>query len=81
MDDFARLFMIPGFDHCGISTAGPGVSETGIDLLTALERWVEADEPPAQIMTSRPARDGQPAWSRPVCPPRWSVFPASVPCE
>ena len=68
MDGFARLFMIPGFDHCGISTAGPGVSETGIDLLTALERWVEADEPPAQIMTSRPARDGQPAWSRPVCP-------------
>jgi hypothetical protein len=68
MDGFARLFMIPGFDHCGLSPAGPGVSETGFDPLTALERWVEANEAPAQIMTNRPARDGQPAWSRPVCP-------------
>ena len=68
MDGFARLFMIPGFDHCGLSPAGPGVSETGFDPLTALERWVEANEAPAQIMTDRPARDGQPAWSRPVCP-------------
>jgi feruloyl esterase len=68
MDSFARLFMIPGFDHCGLSPAGPGITETGFDPLTALERWVEANEPPAQVMTQRPARDGQPAWSRPVCP-------------
>ena len=36
--EFARLFMVPGMDHCGIGTDGPGISDTGIDPLTALEQ-------------------------------------------
>jgi hypothetical protein len=35
--DFARLFMVPGMDHCGIQANGPGIADTGIDPLTALE--------------------------------------------
>lgn len=67
MDAHARLFMIPGFDHCGI-LSGPGINENGIDLLGALEAWVERGEAPASIATTRPAAGGQPGWSRPVCP-------------
>jgi len=37
--DFARLFMIPGTDHCGVFRNGPGIADTGVDLLTALEGW------------------------------------------
>jgi hypothetical protein len=33
--DFARLFMVPGMDHCGIQTNGPGIADIGIDPLTA----------------------------------------------
>lgn len=65
MDQFARLFMIPGFDHCGLSPAGPGINETGLDPLTALENWVERGQAPASIMTTR---NTEPRWSRPVCP-------------
>jgi feruloyl esterase len=67
MDAHARLFMIPGFDHCGIQT-GAGINETGLDLLGALEAWVERGEAPTRIDTTRPAIGGQPGWSRPVCP-------------
>lgn len=39
--DFARLFLIPGMNHCG---AGDGAF--AIDYLTALENWVERGSPP-----------------------------------
>jgi hypothetical protein len=40
--DFARLFMVPGMDHCGASNIGPGPADIGIDPLTALEKWIAA---------------------------------------
>jgi hypothetical protein len=35
--EIARLFMVPGMDHCGIQTNGPAIADTGIDPLSALE--------------------------------------------
>jgi Tannase and feruloyl esterase len=64
---FARLFMIPGMDHCGASNAGPGIDYRGLDPLTALESWVEKDQAPAQLLTTKLDTAGKPQWSRPVC--------------
>ena len=58
IQDFARLFMVPSMDHCGIQTNGPAIADTGIDPLTALEQWVEEGKP--QPNRSRP-RQRQPA--------------------
>jgi feruloyl esterase len=60
---------LPGFDHCGIQQ-GPGVADTGMDLLTALENWVEKGRAPSSIVMTRRDKDGKPLWSRPLC-----VFP------
>jgi hypothetical protein len=64
---FARLFMIPGMDHCGASNAGPGIDNRGLDPLAALESWVEKDQAPAQLLTTKLDTTGKPQWSRPVC--------------
>jgi len=52
---FARLFLLPGVEHCG---GGQGAGD--VDYLTALERWVEQDEAPDQLIATRPA-DSAPA--------------------
>ena len=66
--EFARLFMVPGMDHCGIGTEGPGISDTGIDPLTALEQWVEEGKAPdALLATKVAASGGQTLWKRPTC--------------
>ncbi|MBM0204457.1 tannase/feruloyl esterase family alpha/beta hydrolase [Micromonospora sp. STR1s_5] len=66
--DFARLFMVPGMDHCGIGTEGPGISDTGIDPLTALEQWVEQGRAPDELVATKTAGPGrQTAWTRPIC--------------
>jgi len=65
---FARLFMVPGMDHCGIGTDGPGISDTGIDPLTALEQWVEEGNAPSELLATKTAANGgQTLWRRPVC--------------
>jgi feruloyl esterase len=67
-EDFARLFMVPGMDHCGIQTNGPGIADTGIDPLTALEQWVEQGKAPIELIaTKTTAGGGQTLWRRPVC--------------
>ncbi|WP_210249586.1 tannase/feruloyl esterase family alpha/beta hydrolase [Methylobacterium oryzihabitans] len=64
----ARLFLVPGMDHCGIGTDGPGIADTGIDPLTALERWVEAGEAPERLVATKTGGPNGPVlWSRPVC--------------
>ena len=62
VQDFYRLFMVPGMGHC---RGGPGPDS--FDALAALERWVEQDEAPAQIIASK-LRDGEVVQSRPLCP-------------
>lgn len=64
--DFARLFMVPGMDHCGIGQDGPGIADTGIDPLTALERWVENGQAP-DTLEARKVVGGQTMWARPIC--------------
>jgi feruloyl esterase len=69
LGEFARLFMVPGMLHCG---AGPGAAD--IDFLTALERWVEADEAPASLLAHK-VREPVPTMIR---QPRFPLSPASV---
>ncbi len=72
--EFARLFMIPGMDHCGIQGTGPGIDQAGFDPLSALEAWVERGAAPDRLMTTKSV-EGEERWSRPVCAhPRTAQF-------
>ncbi len=65
-----RLFMAPGMGHCG-GGEGPNT----VDMLSALERWVEAGTAPNQITASITRRDANLDRSRPLCPyPEVAVF-------
>ena len=55
-----RLFMVPGMGHCG---GGSGPS--AIDMLGAIDQWVEAGKAPERLVASNPP--GQPARTRPLC--------------
>jgi feruloyl esterase len=48
----ARLFMIPGMQHC---FGGPGPNS--FDMLTALENWVERDVAPEAILATKYVND------------------------
>jgi hypothetical protein len=56
-----RLFMVPGMGHCG---GGSGPSN--VDLLGALDRWVETGVAPERLIASNPP-NGAPR-TRPLCP-------------
>ena len=64
-DEFARLFLVPGMNHC---SGGPGTDR--FDLLTPLVAWVERDKAPDQIgaWSGTPGYFGVAARSRPLCP-------------
>jgi feruloyl esterase len=55
--DFYRLFMAPGMEHC---FGGPGPND--FDKMAVIVEWVEEGKAPAQILASRPGR------TRPLCP-------------
>jgi feruloyl esterase len=57
-EDFFRLFMVPGMQHCG---GGPGTDT--FDALGALERWVEEGVAPDRIIAA-----GAVDRTRPLCP-------------
>jgi feruloyl esterase len=67
--DVARLYLVPGMLHCG---GGPGAAE--VDYLTALERWVEEDEPPDALVAAR-VREPAPTYVR---QPRFPLPPGAV---
>jgi hypothetical protein len=46
--DFFRLFVIPGMNHCG-----GGTGAYSIDYLTYLENWVEKQQPPDEMIGAR----------------------------
>jgi feruloyl esterase len=60
--EFARLFMVPGMQHCG---GGTGTDQ--FDGLRALEDWVERGIAPERIEASR-IENGTLARTRPLCP-------------
>jgi feruloyl esterase len=76
VEDFYRLFMVPGMAHCsggiGPSEFGNGAPVSGgaeQDIVAALERWVEQGVAPDQL-TGRGLAAGTPArpMSQPLCP-------------
>ena len=67
MRQTARLFLIPGMDHCGINPNNDSITDTGLDPLTALEQWVEHDAAPDSLLATRRTKSGQTAWQRPIC--------------
>ena len=71
VQSFARLFMVPGMDHCG---GGTGASS--FELLTALSNWIEqgiAPDATSAANTTIASRAANPAAGvtarqRPLCP-------------
>jgi len=71
VQEFFRLFLIPGADHCWAMT---GEAPDLFDPLQVIEEWVEQDKPPRQIKAYQFLDDGkrvtgrQPLRTRPLCP-------------
>ncbi|HLK03811.1 MAG TPA: tannase/feruloyl esterase family alpha/beta hydrolase [Candidatus Acidoferrum sp.] len=78
-DSFARLYMLPGVQHCsgGVgpdltsSLDGPGPRDAQHNVVTALETWVEKGTAPSAIIATKyvsddPAKGAK--LSRPICP-------------
>ena len=58
--DRPRLFLVPGMVHCA---GGPATDE--LDMLTAIQRWVEEDRAPDRIIAHCKSFPGI---TRPLCP-------------
>ena len=78
VEDFYRLFMVPGMGHCrgggGPNTFGNGATVAGAtddperDLVTALDRWVEKGIAPERFIGSgKSALDASKILTRPLC--------------
>jgi feruloyl esterase len=74
IQDFYRLFMVPGMGHCGGGIGpnnfgnGPGTGNPESDIFAALERWVEKGVPPEKIIASGTvASDRMKKMTRPLC--------------
>ena len=66
VEDFARLFLVPGLLHCG---GGLGPSDVPAAALSAIVDWVENENPPESLVTHSATR------SFLLCPyPQRSVF-------
>ncbi len=53
-DAFAKLYVVPGWGHCGAS-AGPGPADGDDRLFQALINWVEKGEEPKAVVAGRGA--------------------------
>ena len=60
---FARLFIVPGMNHCG---GGPSTSQ--FDAFAALVDWVENRQAPDSIVATAPTGTPWPGRTRPLCP-------------
>ncbi|MFM2481201.1 tannase/feruloyl esterase family alpha/beta hydrolase [Celerinatantimonas sp. YJH-8] len=60
LQQWSRLFMVPGMNHCG---GGPALDN--IDPLTALENWVEKSKAPDYLAAKGKAFPGK---EQPLCP-------------
>ena len=61
-DDFIRLYMAPGMQHCG---GGPGPNQ--VNWMGALERWRESGEPPQKLEAAH-VTNNRVDMTRPLCP-------------
>ena len=75
---FARLYMVPGLQHCGggpgansFGQAGAGAPDSQHNMELALEQWVEKGAAPSAIVATKFV-DDDPAegvkFTRPLCP-------------
>ena len=78
-DSFARLYMVPGMQHCGGGTGPDDFGQFGASLnndpqhnsYVALENWVEKGTAPGSFIASKHAGDtpqGAVTMTRPLCP-------------
>ncbi len=68
-EDFYRLFMAPGMQHCR-----GGEGPNSFDMISAIEQWVEQGVAPGRIIASH-ATDGKIDRTRPLCPyPQVAVY-------
>ena len=78
-DAFARLYMLPGVQHCdggpgpaGFNDANASQRDAEHDVSVAVERWVEEGVAPGQIVAAKFKTPGEPASgiarTRPLCP-------------
>ena len=63
VDNFTRLFMVPGMNHCG---GGPAMEN--FDALTALEKWTEDGIAPDYIIGKAGKEYPDPNKEQPLCP-------------
>lgn len=63
IDEFLRLFMIPGFGHC---FEPPSLSTEWFDPLSALEDWVERAAAPDRPVAERHGPAGRTTRTRPL---------------
>lgn len=63
--DFARLFLVPGMNHCA-NSGGPATDL--YDSLTPLVEWVEKGTAPDRIVAKASATAPWPGRTRPLCP-------------
>jgi len=61
--DFARVFAVPGMNHCA---GGPATDQ--FNAFASLTAWVEQSAPPAQIVATAGAATPWPGRTRPLCP-------------
>jgi feruloyl esterase len=59
--DWLRLYMVPGMEHCG---GGPGPNQ--VNWMAALERWRESGVVPDRLIASR-VKDNHVNMTRPIC--------------
>lgn len=65
-DDLARLFLVPGMNHC---SGGPAADQ--FDLLSALVKWVEQGEKPQSVL-AQVRGDGNVGGVNAELPKEWS---------
>ena len=70
-DQFFRLFMVPGMDHCR-----GGVGPDRFDMIGAIMKWVEEGKAPDQVIASGVEKEsGAVIRTRPLCPyPQVAVY-------
>ncbi len=56
-ENFLKLFLIPGMDHC-TALQNLGITEKSVDPLTTLEKWVEGNKAPTELSVTRFNKDG-----------------------
>ncbi len=57
INDFFRLFVIPGMDHC-TALSDLGITGESVDPFTAIEKWVEKSVAPEELPVVRFDKDG-----------------------